>query len=70
MKRRHALYAALGAALVLLWPELGVFADPHAGIHDLLHLLLFLSGVALARLVPREEGPSRRERAEQTDAPG
>lgn len=70
MSRRQALYAALVAALVLLWPELGVFAEPHAGIHDLLHILLFLAGFAVARLLPRDAPPAQEKPSENADAPG
>lgn len=52
MTSRHRPVSLFAVALLLLWPGLGRFVAPHAGVHDLLHLALFAVGFLLAGALP------------------
>lgn len=64
MTRRQAAFVLSALALALLWPGLDTFVAGHAGLHDLLHGTLFVTGLLLGRVLPRERAAQRGAGAE------
>lgn len=64
MTRRQTAFALSALALALLWPGLDQFVEGHAGMHDLLHGTLFVTGLLLGRALPRERAAQQETGAE------